>query len=392
MIPHAPLLWLALSLAAPAYATPGEDTAVVEAAVVEAADPWLTVRVDGAPAAGTRVAVYLREDRPAPEGVGTAVGYRYAGDALVTWSGPEYAEIRLVHPSAASVGAVVRLGPARNGVPSPVRPPPERAAPPVTPEEEGPVALEAGTPSETRPPEVPRTPWNPLEPLQTDLRGEDVGTMNGEARHAIVVSGGLVDDGTRAPPTWSARVAWRYRPAKGLGRIEVGVDGIRGARWVKGADGAQDPDERYGLETAAGYWLWTRLDTAHVGWGLIFGFGAGVDNDGLTGGLLLGLRAGHLDHDRVALTWEERGRLGWQVALDGRVQLADPLRVGLRSRVGALPENDPGFLRARTDGALLLEVRPVPALRVTLAGGLAAYDLLFDDAGPVVDAGVEVRW
>ena len=170
--------------------------------------------------------------------------------------------------------------------------------------------------------------------------------------------------------------------------VEVGLEGLRGRHWVEG----DEAGETWATEPVAGAWLWTRLDTAGVGLAGIFGAGLGVDAEGPTMATLLGLRSGLPDRSRVELLWEHRGRLGDRLDLDGRVALADPLRIGMRARLGDLPRHDGDLRQRRADGALLLSWDPTPALTFTVAGGVGAYDLLWADAGPVVDGALEVRW
>lgn len=352
-----------------------------DASVVEADGRWLIVAVEQAPSPGVHVAVYLAEERVVADR--RVVGFRYGGDAEVAWAGGGFAELRLAHDVPVAEDAVVRLGHPRGGPPAVSRPPPAPVAIAPVAEPPAPVAIAPV------PPPRSSTPW----PFDTDLEGRRLAhDRPSEGRHAVVLRAALTADGTRAPATFEGLAAWRFFPARGPGRVEVGLEALRGARWVKGADPLGDPEEAYGLEPAAGYWLWTRLDSPGVGLAVFGGLGAGVDTEGLSAGVLLGGRTGDPHGSHVELSHETRGGLGWRTALSGQVVLAEPLRAGLRARLGALPRNDPGFRRTRADGALTVSVQARPGLRVSLAGGLAAYDLLLADAGPVLDAALEVSW
>lgn len=324
---------------------------------------------------GGELALYVEELRLGPDGAPLS-GLRYAGDARLIWVGPGQIELELAPGAAPPAEGRVLLGPARGLKPTPPwtpPPPPVAAAPPPPP-----------------PAARARQERAPLPGIGFDTAGSPLGTLHDHPsgpRQALVLSGGWAGDGYGTGAGTGA-IAWRLSPKKGPGRVEIGLEGLGGERWVEGAG----EDEPWGTEPVAGAWLWTRLDGAAIGLAPIVGLGLGVDAEGPALATVLGLRSGHPDRSRVELLWERRGALGQRLSLDGRVALADPLRLGARARLGDLPRHEGDLEQLRADGALLLSVDPTRRLRLTLAGGLGAYDLLWADAGPVLDGALELRW
>lgn len=342
----------ALLAAGPASA---EDA---EGAVVHLDGAHLLVATEAAELRpGGAVAVYVEERRPDPRG-GERVGLRYAGDARLIWVGEGLVELDLAPGAEAPPEGRVILGDPRGLAPTPPWTPPP---PPVVAQVEAPPA----------PPPPPKPPPHPPR----------------ETQRGLVATGGWAGDGY-GTGAGAATLAWTWRPPKGPGLVSVGLEGLRGQRWVQGTDA----DEPWAREDVAATWLWTRLDTPGVGLALIGGLGLGVDAEGPAVATLLGLRTGAPDASRIELQWEHLGRLGDRVTLDGRVALADPLRVGARGRLGDLPQHDGDARQRRGDGALLLSWDASPHLTLTAAGGLGAYDLLWADAGPVFDGAVELKW
>lgn len=329
---------------------------------------------------GGLVAVYVEERRPDPRG-GEVVGLRYAGDARLSWVGEGLVELALAEEAQSPASGRVILGPPRGLEPTPPWAPPAPPAPLAVAQVETPEAPAERPHSERRALKIPG--------LGEDLDGSPLGSVHDgqPSSQAILSWGGYAADGY-GTGAGTGGLAWRLRPAKGPGLVEVGLEGLRGRHWVEG----DEDDETWATEPVAGAWLWTRLDTAGVGLAGIFGAGLGVDAEGPTMATLLGLRSGLPDRSRVELLWEHRGRLGDRLDLDGRVALADPLRVGMRARLGDMPLHEGDLRQRRADGALLLSWDPVPRLTLTVAGGLGAYDLLWADAGPVADGALELRW
>jgi len=344
---------------------------------------------------GSIVAIYVGDLRPDPR-TGEAVdGLRYGGDGRIIWVGDGLVQVALSYPEQGiEPGAVVELGAPMKATPTPAwRPPePEPDPPPddkAVPEPEPtPVALNE-----------PKTSSGAefLSYFNTTTSGDVLPSSRaaftsryGDRRQSIRAGAGWSDDGFGSGAGVGG-LAWRMVPQKGPGLIEIGLDGVRANRWVAGD--VKLKGEEAGLEPAIGYWLWTRLDTAGNGLAGISGLALGVDGDGLALGFLVGLRSGVAHGDRIELTYTHRGSLGGRLAMDGRVRLSDPLRIGVRTRVGDLPRHGDGtFRQNRADSVLLVSADPTPWLTFEIGAGLGGYDLLFDDAGLVLDGAVEVRW
>lgn len=333
---------------------------------------------------GGTVAVYVEERRPDPRG-GEVVGLRYAGDARLVWVSDGLVELALAEGAEAPAEGRVLLGSPRGLAPTPPwSPPPPPVAPPSV---EAPAAAPAAL--ATAPVEREVRPSH-LPGLGEDLDGAPLGDLHARRdgpASAIIASGGWAGDGYDTG-AGAAALTWRYRPTRGPGEVSVGLEGSRGRRWVQGAS----DDDPWATEAVAGAWLWTRMDSASVGFGLSGGLGLGVDAEGPTLATHLGLRSGDPDGSRIELDWEHLGRLGDRVSLDGRVALAEPIRLGARARIGDLPRHDGDARQRRGDGALILSVDLGAHLRLTAAGGLGAYDLLIADAGPVFDSALEITW
>jgi len=367
-------------------ATPGGAQAVL----LQAAGARLLVELVD-PAAplfpGDEVGVYAADPRRDPRTGELVDGFRYAGDGTVTWRAP-LVEVQLTRPGSLREGGALVIGTPLGRPPTPAwRPEPVVAEPEPLASVPAPVA------------EPPRARSRPLRsalaPLGRDLDGRVLGSVHarhlerfGGRRNALRTWGGFAGDGYDSGAA-TGGVAWIGRPRRGPARVEVGVEGLRGQRWVQGEG---EGDEEWGLEPAVGYWMWSRVDSAGLGLAVFGGLGAGVDADGLALAWMAGVRTGDPDRSRIELWWEDRGGLGARAVLDGRVALADSLRLGVRARLGNLPRHDGDFLQTRADGALVASVDPAPWMTVTLAGGLGGYDLLLPDAGLVADAALEVRW
>ncbi len=377
-----PLLALALLLPSLTWSARARGAEVLgETLALQGDRMMLAVPAEPVLEPGGTVAIYVEERRPDPRG-GELVGLRYAGDASLVWVGPGVVELALAEGAAAPATGQVLLGPARGLPPTPPWSPPPPPPPPVVEAPPPPVAVAQPTPRPSRPPALPG--------ISEDLDGRPLGTVHADqdaATPSVRLWGGYAADGYGTGAGLYG-AAWRLRPAQGPGLVEIGLETLRGERWAEG----EDEGERWAREAVAGAWLWTRVDTAGVGLAGIFGAGLGVDAEGLALATLLGLRTGDPDLSRVELLWERRGDLGQRLSLDGRVAVVDPLRIGLRARLGDLPQHDGDARQLRSDGALLLSWDALPALTLTVAGGVGAYDLLWADAGPVVDGGVEVRW
>ena len=329
---------------------------------------------------GERFSVYLSEARPDPRSGVLVEGWRYAGDGRVVWSGAGVVELALEHPLATTQGGAVVLRAPLGASPTAAwvapGPPAEVPAPPLV------EVLVAGPPEVERPPLVFAT--------GRDRSGAALGTVHDAPMYqrptALRVSGGFAGDGFGSGVGLGA-ASWRLRPTRGPGLVEVGVEGIRGQRWLEG-----EGDEGYGLEPAVGYRVWSRLDTPGQGLALIGGVGAGVGAEGLALSGLIGVRTGHPDASRIETTFEARGGLGNRLTLDGRLAMRDALRLGARTRIGDLPRHDGALRQLRADGALVLAADLGPAVTLELAGGAGGYDLLRADAGIVADGALEVRW
>jgi len=220
----------------------------------------------------------------------------------------------------------------------------------------------------------------------------------GDRRQGLTTRAGWADDGFQTG-LGSGSVRWSWLPSKGLGRVSVRLEGLRGTRWVAAENGGKR--EPYAREPAVSYWLWTEIETADIPLAAVVGGAVGVQAEGPSGALRLGLRSGlpHAGHARVS--WTGYGTMGWRWEVLGAVPLTPALRVGPRVRIGTLPLHAPpealtaqeeAWRQSRADGILGATVDLSGAHSLTLGGGLAGYDLLFADAGPVLDASWEVRW
>ena len=325
---------------------------------------------------GGAVALYVEEARPDGQG-GWIVGLRYAGDARLVWVGAGLVELVLAEGAAAPGAGQVILGDPRGLPPTPPWTPP---------------ALAEARPPEPPAPEAPApAPPPPVERPARDRHLSAAGSVHGDPRSSalsrgLAAGGGWAGDGY-GTGAGLATLAWAWRPERGPGLVVIGLEGLRGQRWAQG-----DETEPWAREAVAATWLWTRMDTPGVGLALFGGLGLGVDAEGPAAATLLGLRTGHPDASRIEVQWEHLGRLGDRVTLDGRVALADPLRIGARGRLGDLPRHDGDALQRRADGAALISWDVSERLTLTAAGGLGAYDLLWADAGPVFDGALELRW
>ena len=365
----------------------------------------LTVEIATDLLPGSAVAVYVSELRPDPRTGGAMEGLRYAGDGRIVWVGDGLVEIALVHPNQdIALGAGVQLGDPAKSSPTPAYAPPEQAsahrAQPV-PEPE--------PPPEPEPVHEPEPAFAPgpepesafevslLTSLNTTTTGEELPASSaaytsryGDRRQSLRVGAGWSGDGFGSGAGLGG-AAWRMYPERAVSLVEIGLDGLRSNRWV--AADAKVKGEEAGLEPAVGYWLWTRVDTRGTGLAGLAGLAVGVDGSGLAMGFMVGVRTGVAHGDRIELTFTHRGALGGRLAMDGRVRLADPLRIGVRTRVGDLPKHsDDTFRQGRSDAALLLSADPSPWLTLEVAGGFGGYDLLFDDIGAVLDGALEIRW
>ena len=311
---------------------------------------------------GGVVAVYVEEIRPDPSGA-PMTGLRYAGDARLVWVGEGLVELALAEGAAPPETGRVILGDSRGLPPTPPWRPPAPA-----PE----LAVEPLVEAPTEPPPPPDR--------------ERSARVTPALQSGLLASGGWAGDGY-GTGAGALTLAWTWRPSRGPGLVMIGLEGLRGQRWAEG-----DETEPWAKEAVAATWLWTRLDTAGVGLALIGGLGLGVDAEGPAAATLIGLRTGDPDGSRIELQWEHLGRLGDRLSLDGRIAMADPLRIGVRGRLGDMPLHDGDALQRRADGALLLSLDASPHLTLTAAGGLGAYGLLWADAGPVVDGALELRW
>lgn len=354
--------------------------------LLEADDHRLVVELHGAAELrpGERVSVYLSEPR---ELAGrTTRGLRYAGDADLSWAGDGLVELLGAEASLASVGEEVRLGSPTGGT----------AAPPLawSPPEPEPGPLEEPAPHDL-------TPSGLTPDLATGSFGSESGTRAGgfdrgwrETVHerragssqALAASVGFAGDGYDAG-VGVGSVAWRLRPDRGPALVEVELAGLHAERWVQG-----NGDEAPAREPAVGYWLWTRVDGAGTRLAPLVGLAAGVEQEGLGTGWLLGLRTGHPDGSYLETAVRGWGSLGQRGRLEGRIALSDELRVGVRARAGALPTHDGDFLQDRADGVLVVDWDPLPLLGLELAAGAGGYDWLLRDAGLAADASLEVRW
>ncbi len=383
------VLGLAATLLLPAPAR-GADV-VAETLQLDGARLLLSVPLDWAVQPGGAVAVYVEELRPDPRG-GTLTGLRYAGDARLLWVGEGVLELALVEGAAPPAAGRVVLGEPRGLPPTPPwAPPPAPAPPPVIEADPLPRAEALADAHRTRERREVALPG-----LSFDLEGAPLGTVHAAregGEQAVIAWGGYAADGY-GTGAGTAGAAWRLRPERGPALIEIGLESMRGERWAEAEEATEEiaADERYAREAVAGAWLWTRVDTAGLGLAAVMGAGLGVDAEGPALATILGLRTGDPDLDRVELLWEHRGRLGDRLTLDGRVAVSDPLRLGLRARIGDLPRHDADVRQLRADGVLVVAWDPLPNLRWTMAGGLGAYDLLWADAGPVLDGALEVRW
>jgi YD repeat-containing protein len=328
---------------------------------------------------GQTVAVYLADPRLDPRTGELIPGLRYGGDARITWVGLDMIELHLAHPAPIPPGTVVSLGTPRSGGPTAAYQPRKVAAAPV-PEIPAPEPIQEPAP----PPPPPTLPFYAL-----DLTGQDLGSLHdtpAEWPQSVALEGGFTGDGYGTGAGWGA-VEWSVRPALGPGQVEIRLEGLRGERWVQGKD-----DEPHATEPAIGYWLLARVDSPGVGVGVFAVLGAGVDDVGPTAALGLGARTGHPDHTRIELSWDGRGRMGNRFVLDGRVALNDSLRVGMRARVGTLPEHQGDFLQWRADSAVVIDARVRGRWTLQGAIGAGGYDLPWRDLGLVADGRVEVRW
>lgn len=308
---------------------------------------------------GGEVAVYAAESRPDPRGGPPLEGLRYAGDARVTWVGDGLVEIVLVSPDGLRLDAPIVLGAPRGLSPTPVFQP--------------------------TPPEVVADHPDPAPATRAPLP-----TIHDDRRlppgQSLTLAGGFAGDGYDSGAATGA-MTWSLRPARGPARVSVGLEGLRGSRWVESVG-----DEPDALEPAAGYWIWSRVEAPWLGLAPFGGPGAGVEAEGLGLAWELGLRSGHPDRSWAAMSWRRYGEVGSRWTLEGRVALSDALAVGPRARWSELPRHDGDLQQARADGALVLRLDPSPRLGLTLAGGLGGYDLLIRDAGPVLDGALELRW
>ncbi|MBT3218429.1 MAG: hypothetical protein HN348_05005 [Proteobacteria bacterium] len=340
---------------------------------------------------GREVAVYLWDQRQHPVSGQLFSGMRYGGDGRIVWQGESHVEIQLfdqfqqVHNHHGVI-----LGEPQGQAPTPAWRPPIPVD--VAPVDEAPAPQETGVDTHVAVVEpeatiaVKKERPRPFERIKNTYLERYDGR-----RQSLVISGGWAGDGHNSGAGLGS-VGWRYHPRKGLGLVELGLEGLRSNRWVTSDVDELGDDEYTSREPALAYWLWTRLDSP--GTIAVFGgLGAGVDISGLSVGGMVGLRLGPLEASRAELFFTQYGKLGGRLTLDGRVTLTEALRLGVRTRLGNLPKHNGWDIRqARADGALLVSFDPARWLTISAAGGLAGYDLTFKDSGPVIDAQVEVRW
>jgi hypothetical protein len=383
-----------LSPPAAAQAPPGDDAPRGALISVEG-DRLVLALEQGAPQPGRAVAIYAAARRVDPRSGEVVEGLRYAGDGRITWAGPGLVEIQRGVSDALPPGTAVVLGPALGLVAAPRwAPEPEVVVDEGSPEPAGDEVSvaevsgsEAAVVGEAERVARERAPAGP----GFDLSGARLGRVQdapvyGDRRQGLRASAGVANDAWGSGAAIGA-VAWRARPARGPGLVEIGLEGLQGRRWLEGSG-----EEDYALEPAVSYRIFARVDSPGVGLALIAGLGAGVDAEGLAPSATFGLRTGHPDRSRAELTWTWRGELGDRAQLDGRVALGEGLRIGARAGIGDLPRHDGDLRQLRADGAGLLSLDLGPALTLELAAGAVGYDLLWADAGPVLDGGVEVRW
>jgi hypothetical protein len=334
-----------------------------EGAVLELSGERLWIAPVGAVGLpGESVGLYFADPRPDPRTGALTDGLRYGGDARITWVGADLVELALAHPDqVVPVGARVVLD---------------------APRDQPPTAAWTAPPPPAPAPVLAKEAWKAHVPA-TRLRDLAPGPPS-----ALVIAGGTARDGFGTGAA-VGRIAWTTWPARGPGRVEVAVDGVRGLRWVAPEGGDEPPS----TEIAAGYAVWTTLETAGAhtaGWA---GLGLGVGDQGLAPGLILGVRRGLPWADQVSVDLTVRDGLGILGSLAGQIALVDRLRIGLRARIGDLPVHDgAAFRQARADGALTASVDLSPRLALDVAGGLAGYDLAFSDAGIVADAALTTRF
>ncbi len=252
---------LAVLLMLASLAVADEGPTVAPSLVAQRGGRWLVEASGIGWTPGTTVAVYLEEVRPDPRGGEPIVGLRYAGDARISWVGPDLIELLPERPEVVAAGTGVRLGEPLGAEPTPAWVPPGPH----------PVAVVESAPEPVAP---PREASEPFEPAWTRaVSGEALGRLTDEPGlpQALVVEGGFTGDGYDTGAAWGA-VGWQLRPPVGPGQIEVRLEGLRGERWVEGKG-----DEPYATEPAVGYWLLGRVDTAGVGLGVYGVLGAGVD-------------------------------------------------------------------------------------------------------------------
>lgn len=345
----------------------------------------ITVAIDPeqAPEPGEVVAVYTSESRTDPRTGEVTEGLRYAGDGRVIWVGGDLAQLVLDHPEQPLADHLV-LGPPRGADPTPWLAP-EPAVPAETP-----ILAEAPVPD----PVVPEPVREPPPTIHDAVRAH-----TGRSQ-SLVAALDWSDDGYGSG-IGTGSLGWSWVPERGPGRVAVRLEGLRGSRWVGAASG--DPSEPWAREPAVGYWLWTEVEAGWIGLAPSVGAAVGVQQSGPAAGLSLGLRSGLPHRGHARLTYDVYGELGTRWTLLGAVPLSERVRIGPRARIGNLPIHEPPpsiltvdapspWRQQRADGALRLTWDALDALTLTLGGGLAGYDLLLADAGPVLDTAVEVRW
>ncbi len=359
---------------------------------------------------GDTVGVYLWEARPDPRTGEMLAGSRYAGDARVVWVGGDLVMLELVHtPQALELDRPVELGASRSS--KPTIPWVPAVANPPAPEPTPPLVAQTET---VLPEESPPDPDMPLPPLHHPGDASDDLPKKTRSRSAIGVAhadhyGGRrqqvsahldwSDDGHQTG-TGLGELRWSTWPEKTVGAVHISLQGLRGMRWVSPEN--RTKKEPWARAPAAGYWLWTRVETPGVDVAVTGGLAVGVNTAGPNVAAAIGLRLGADHAGHVRLDWDQYGDLGYRGALLGMVPLTDRFRLGLRARAGALtlheapPVYDFGtraaWRQVRADGTVRISWDIGESL--TFAGGLgrSGYDLVSADAGPVLDGALEVRW
>ena len=342
---------------------------------------------------GDTVGVYLWELRPDPRSDGMISGSRYAGDGRVLWMGGDLVMLELVNtPASLNLERPVQLGEAR-------RAPPTQ---PWTP----PAPLVAAVAPSPPPPERQSTiahQSTPIQPEPKEQRPSPIGdaraTHYDGRRQQFTTAFDWSDDGHQTG-TGLGEVTWSMWPKQRLGALHISLQGLRGMRWV--SPDSPTKNEPWARTPATGYWLWTRVETTGVNTALTGGFAVGVDTNGPTAAASIGLRLGASHTGHVRLTWDQYGDIGYRGTMLGMVPLSPKLRVGLRTRAGALATHESPeviailavdtWQQVRADGTLRIAWDLSHTFTLNTGAGLAGYDLIAADAGPVVDGALEIRW